>query len=74
MMLEGARILLVEDNEVNQKVAKRMLYCLGCQVTVAGNGEVCLSVLDEAIEPFDVILMDCQVSTPHHHHQTPPRL
>lgn len=38
-----------------------MLASLGCQVTQASNGEVCLEILDKIKEPVDVILMDCQV-------------
>jgi CheY-like chemotaxis protein len=54
-----ARILLVEDNAVNQKVATRMLERLGCRVDKAGNGK-------EAVEmagtlPYDVIFMDCHM-------------
>jgi signal transduction histidine kinase/DNA-binding response OmpR family regulator len=53
------RILVVEDNAVNQRVAARMLQKLGCHADVAGNGV-------EAIEAvlrlrYDLILMDCQM-------------
>jgi signal transduction histidine kinase/DNA-binding response OmpR family regulator len=53
------RILLVEDNAVNQKVARRILERLGCDVVVAGNGEEALEVV--AGEAFDLILMDLQM-------------
>jgi CheY-like chemotaxis protein len=36
--LKGKRVLLVEDNQVNQKVGVRMLNSLGCEVAVAANG------------------------------------
>ena len=58
--ISAARILLAEDNEVNQLVARRMLQSLGCDdVRVAGNGR-------EAVEAcrtsaFDLVLMDCQM-------------
>jgi PAS domain S-box-containing protein len=51
------RILLVEDNAVNQKVAAKMLRKLGCQVDVAANG---LEALDMSSRfAFDLIFMDC---------------
>jgi PAS domain S-box-containing protein len=54
-----ARILLVEDNEVNQKVARAMLEALGLTLAVAGNGLEALTLL--RAETFDLILMDCQM-------------
>ena len=55
----GLRVLVAEDNEVNQKVVSRMLERLGHQVTVAVNGR---DALDRAkAGTFDVILMDCQM-------------
>ena len=55
----GLRVLLVEDNLVNQKVAAALLKKLGCQVSIAEDGSVALQRLQEA--PIDVILMDCQM-------------
>jgi len=53
------RILLAEDNAVNQKLALRMLERLGYRADVAGNG---LEVLDAVQrQPYDVILMDVQM-------------
>lgn len=57
--LEGLQVLLVEDNSVNQKVAVRMLQKLGCEVTVAENGQQALERL--ARDSFDVVLMDMQM-------------
>jgi len=52
-----SRVLLVEDNRVNQKVAKLTLEQLGCDVTVASNGQEAVD-LAEGPFPFDLILMD----------------
>jgi PAS domain S-box-containing protein len=55
----GSRILLVEDNAVNCKVAMHMLAKLQVQVEVATNG---LEAVRKATEsPYDLILMDCQM-------------
>lgn len=54
-----ARILLVEDNPVNQLVAKGMLAKLGCQVQVAAQGVEALEFLEQ--ETFDLVLMDCNM-------------
>lgn len=54
-----ARILLVEDNPVNQLVAKGMLAKLGCQVQVASQGAEALERLEQ--EDFDLVLMDCNM-------------
>jgi CheY-like chemotaxis protein len=54
-----ARILLVEDNPVNQLVAKGMLSKLGCEVVVSSHGGEALDVL--AREAFDLVLMDCNM-------------
>lgn len=60
--LKDARILLVEDNEINVYVAKIMLERVGCQVTVAGNGQQAVDTFS-ASEPnyFDIILMDIRM-------------
>ncbi len=55
----NARILLVEDNPVNQIVAQRMLKTLAVQVTTAANGMEALERLAES--SFDLVLMDCQM-------------
>jgi signal transduction histidine kinase/CheY-like chemotaxis protein len=54
-----ARVLLVEDNSVNQQVAKGMLTALGCRVEVTGNGREALERL--ARLPFDLVLTDCEM-------------
>ncbi|MBZ5727575.1 MAG: response regulator [Acidobacteriia bacterium] len=55
----GLRVLVAEDNAINQKVIGSMLRRQGWSVTMAGNGtEACQSFLEE---PFDLILMDVQM-------------
>ena len=54
-----ARILLVEDNPVNQLVAKGMLAKLGCDVVIAAHGGVALNQLKQS--DFDLVLMDCNM-------------
>lgn len=58
-LLSGKRILLVEDNIVNQMVATELLKTLEVDVTVAENGEEALKRLETAA--FDLILMDIQM-------------
>ena len=55
----GLRILLAEDNPVNQMVAVRLLEKRGHTVTVAGDGREALRALDAA--QFDLVLMDVQM-------------
>jgi CheY-like chemotaxis protein len=54
-----SRVLLVEDNPVNQAIAKKMLEKLGFRVDVAGNGKEALKAVQE--RPFEFVLMDCQM-------------
>jgi len=54
-----ARILLVEDNPVNQLVAKGMLGKLGCEVVVSSHGGEALQQLERS--QFDLVLMDCNM-------------
>ncbi len=57
--LDGVRVLLAEDNEVNQLVASELLQQAGCQCELAVNGR---QAVDKALAgTFDVILMDCQM-------------
>lgn len=55
------RILLVEDNTVNQLVGVRLLESLGAEVDVAENGYVALSLLQQAGTHYHAVLMDLQM-------------
>jgi two-component system, sensor histidine kinase len=55
----AARILVVEDNVVNQEVVRAMLERLGCTVTVADSGLAALKLLCRS--EFDLVFMDCQM-------------
>ncbi|MDR5858929.1 response regulator [Halomonas eurihalina] len=57
--LSGARLLVVEDNAVNQQVASAMLNKLGCRVSLAGSGHEALECAEA--ECFDLIFMDVQM-------------
>jgi PAS domain S-box-containing protein len=58
--LRGARLLLVEDNEMNQELAVELLHNAGIQVVVANNGQESLNILANDTR-FDGVLMDCQM-------------
>jgi len=55
----GGRVLVVDDNIVNQKVAQKMLEGFGCRVDVAADGLEALDMTDAL--PYDLVLMDCQM-------------
>jgi CheY-like chemotaxis protein/HPt (histidine-containing phosphotransfer) domain-containing protein len=55
----GLRVLIAEDNKVNQEVAREMLLIYGCEVHIAENGKRVLEALSR--QSFDLILMDCQM-------------
>ncbi len=57
--IRGARVLLVEDKEVNQRVAEKMLKELGEEVTIAASGTEALQCLSK--QTFDIVLMDCEM-------------
>jgi PAS domain S-box-containing protein len=57
--LDGLRVLVAEDNAVNQMLVNRMLQRLGCAVTVVPNGAAAVEAWSAAA--FDVVLMDCQM-------------
>jgi two-component system sensor histidine kinase/response regulator len=57
--IRGARILLVEDNEINQQVAKEILEGAGLNVTLANNGQEAVNAVQT--DNYDVVLMDVQM-------------
>jgi PAS domain S-box-containing protein len=59
--LAGMRILVAEDNFVNQQIASELLEGEGAVVTLANHGQEALDVIAAATEPFDVVLMDMQM-------------
>ncbi len=57
--IQGARILLVDDNSINRQVATEFLEDVGITVKTAANGKECLAALSR--EQFDLVLMDIQM-------------
>ncbi|MGV8867294.1 MAG: PAS domain-containing protein [Janthinobacterium svalbardensis] len=60
-LLEGMRVLLVEDNEINQEVAQYILLHSGAQVAMAANGQLAVDLLTNTPHAWDVVLMDLQM-------------
>lgn len=58
-IMKGARILLVEDNEINQELAFELLDFNDITVLAANNGKEALEILEQ--QAFDCVLMDCQM-------------
>jgi CheY-like chemotaxis protein/HPt (histidine-containing phosphotransfer) domain-containing protein len=59
--LLGMRILLVEDNKINQLIAKELLSHEGAEVTVAENGALGVEAVTHTKPAFDAVLMDLQM-------------
>lgn len=57
--VSGARVLLAEDNEINQQVAREILESAGVSVNIAGNGREALEMLESGA--YDLVLMDIQM-------------
>jgi signal transduction histidine kinase/CheY-like chemotaxis protein len=57
--ISGARVLLAEDNEINQQVAREILAGAGLKVTLANNGQEAVTAVQQ--NQFDVVLMDIQM-------------
>jgi CheY-like chemotaxis protein/nitrogen-specific signal transduction histidine kinase len=53
------RVLVAEDNQINQRFAGALLKKMGCQITVVGNGRAAVNAVKET--DFDVVLMDVQM-------------
>lgn len=56
-----SHLLLVEDNQVNQRVVLAMLRKKGYSIDVANNGQEALEILEHCAKPYDLILMDVQM-------------
>jgi CheY-like chemotaxis protein len=57
--IQGARLLLVEDNEINQQVAKEILEGAGLNISIANNGQEAVDAVKE--NNYDAVLMDVQM-------------
>ncbi|MCX7096369.1 MAG: response regulator [Methylococcales bacterium] len=57
--LQGLRVLLAEDNPVNQEIGRAMLNVMGCEVELAENGQEALAAFKRG--QTDLILMDCMM-------------
>ncbi len=61
VMFERARVLVAEDNAVNQKLILMMLEKIGCKTVLAENGREAVEKFSAAPEDFDLVLMDIQM-------------
>ncbi|MCO5590676.1 hypothetical protein L7F22_044650 [Adiantum nelumboides] len=59
--LKGKKVLLAEDNLVNQKVARQQLKKFGIEVDVVSDGQQCLDTLRQGWDNYDLVLMDVQM-------------
>ena len=59
--LAGKRVLLVEDNPINQEVASELLLSVGILVALAENGKIASDILSSPNHGFDLVLMDVQM-------------
>lgn len=59
--LAGAKLLLVEDNEINQELVLELLTNCRIEVVVANNGQEAVDILQASAAEFDGVLMDCQM-------------
>jgi two-component system sensor histidine kinase/response regulator len=70
--LAGVRVLLVEDNDINQQIARELLESMGVAVTLADNGQQAVDLLLAAPEPlpWSIVLMDLQMPVMDGHQAT----
>jgi len=62
VVLDGKRVLLVEDNELNREIAQEILTETGLKVDIAENGQIAVDkVIENGIKYYDFILMDIQM-------------
>jgi CheY-like chemotaxis protein/HPt (histidine-containing phosphotransfer) domain-containing protein len=59
--LSGMRILVAEDNEINQQIARELLESVGANVDAASDGRECVDKLMHHEQKYDVVLMDLQM-------------
>ncbi len=59
--LKGKRALVVEDNEINQQIARELLEGLGLRVEIANNGQQAVAMVSGNGHQFDAVLMDLQM-------------
>jgi len=59
--LAGVRVLLAEDNRINQNVARELLESVGIIVEIANNGQEAVHILRDRGDEFDAVLMDVQM-------------
>ncbi|MCU4675213.1 ATP-binding protein [Catenovulum sp. 2E275] len=57
--LQGCKVLVAEDNEINQIVIQEMLNSFGCETCIVENGQLALNAIKQ--HKYDVVLMDCQM-------------
>ena len=61
-LLHGLRVLLAEDNEINQQITSELLHGCGASVTVVGDGRKALErLLEDGASAYDAVLMDVQM-------------
>ncbi|MEO5346249.1 MAG: response regulator [Magnetococcus sp. YQC-9] len=61
LRIRGARVLLAEDNEINQQVAEELLSDMGILVDVVGNGQLAVEAVLARPEVYEAVLMDVQM-------------
>ena len=59
--LEGRHVLVVEDNPINQEIAKALLEETGARISLAGNGREAVALFNGGDEVFDLVFMDLQM-------------